>query len=65
MHDAGGMGGRQPVGDLRRQLQGAARPQPICANRIAQRLAIDQLGNDVRNPALVSDIINSDDVWMV
>ena len=58
MDDAASVRGREAVGHLRRDLQGA--PERLRAGHL-ERGALHQLGDDV----ILADVVDSDDVGMV
>jgi hypothetical protein len=65
MRDACVVGGRQPVGDLRGEIE-----QPFERNRpagdlVAKRLSLDELRDDVRGVAVDGGVENSDDVRVI
>ena len=59
--DAGGVRGGQPVGNLRRDVEGLASREA----RLAQRLAVHQLRDHVGDTVVRADVVERQDVRMV
>src|SRR4051812_16426572 len=65
MHDPGGMGVGEAVGNLRAEIEEAFDRQRAAPNFFAQRLPVDQLGDDVGRAVVDIDVEHRHDVWMV
>ena len=63
--DAAAVRRGQAAGDLLRVRQGLAQRQRAAAERAAQRLAVEQLGDDVGPPVGGADVVDRDDVRVV
>ena len=65
MDDALVVRGREAVGDLHGVVDGLAHRQRARAEPIAQRLALEQLRDDVRRAVLLADVVDGEDVRMI
>jgi hypothetical protein len=65
MRDPGSVRRGEAVGDLRPDVNQLARGNRSALDERPQRLAFDQLGNDVGDVALLADVVNGNDVGMV
>jgi len=58
------VGGGEPVGDLRGDIDGFAQRHGAAIDEIAEGFAVDQFGDDVGDAILAADIVDGDDVGM-
>ena len=65
MHDAAAVRRRHPAGDLLRVSHGLPQCQRTGGQRASQRLALEQLGHDVRLPFEGAGVVDGDDVGVV
>ena len=56
---------RETMRHLARDVDGLADRQRACLQAVAQRLALEQLRDDVRSPVLVADVVDGEDVRVV
>ena len=65
MHDADGVRRREAVRDLDGVVDGFARGKRAAVQRLAQRLAVEELGHDVRRAVGVADVVDGKDVRVI
>ena len=57
--------GGEPLGDLPRVVDRLARRQRAAVQTAAQRLALEQLGDDVRRAGVPADVVDGQDVRVI
>ena len=65
MDDALLVGGGEALGDLRGQLDGLAGREGACPETVAQRLALEQFGDQVGRALVGPDVVDDEDVGVV
>ena len=65
MDDAAVVGGREALGDLQGVVDRLASRQRAAVDLVAQRLAFEQLRDDVGRAVLRADVVDGEDVRMV
>ena len=65
MHDVPGVGGCERVRDLSRIAEHRVEWQRTASELLAERLALEKLGDEIRPAGVLTDIIDSDDTRMV
>ena len=65
VQDRAGVGGRESLCDLDRDLDGPTLRQPAAGEPLLQRLALDELEHDVGHVALAADVVDADDRGVV
>lgn len=65
MHDATSVRSRQPAGDLSRDLEGVARRQVPPLDPSAQRLALEQLRDQVQTAAVLADVVDHEQIGVI
>ena len=65
MNDAFLVRGRQPIGHLNGEVDGGLLWQRAARERVAQRLAFEQLRHDERQPAFDADVEDRDNVGVI
>ena len=64
VHDAARVRGRQPLGDGGPDLEGSPERERSANERHAQRFALEELRDGVRNAPLVADVVDRQDIRM-
>src|SRR4029077_9693265 len=59
------MRGGESARDLDRVVQGLADRQWTCAQTLAQRVALEQLGDHVGRAGVLTDVVHRENVWMI
>ena len=65
VHDAAGVSGGEPSGNLERDLQGGRERQRAGAEPRPQRFALEAFGDEVRGAAVVAHVIHRDDIGVI
>ena len=62
--DAALVRSRESLGHLRRPLKGRGQRNGALRQPLPQRLALEQLGDEVGLPVVEADVVKGDDVWV-